>query len=101
LDEEVTRRLADSDAVLIDGTFWSDDELLRLGVSQRSAREMGHIPLSGPGGMLATLTALPRPRKVLVHINNTNPILLEDSPERAAVLRAGVEIAHDGLELRA
>jgi pyrroloquinoline quinone biosynthesis protein B len=59
---------------------------------------MGHVPLSGPGGTLQALAALERPRRVLVHINNTNPILLEDSPERAAVLRAGVEIAQDGME---
>jgi pyrroloquinoline quinone biosynthesis protein B len=100
LDEEVITRLADSDAVLIDGTFWSDDELVRLGVSERTAREMGHVPLSGPGGTLAALAPLARPRKVLLHINNTNPILLENSPEREAVLQAGVEIASDGLELR-
>ena len=99
LDEEVITRLAQSDAVLIDGTFWSDDELVRLGVAERSAMEMGHVPLSGPSGTLAALRRLGRPRKVLVHINNTNPILLEGSPEREAVLRAGVEIAYDGLEL--
>jgi pyrroloquinoline quinone biosynthesis protein B len=60
---------------------------------------MGHVPLSGPGGTLEVLARLERPRKALVHINNTNPILLEDSPERAAVLRAGVEVAYDGLEI--
>jgi pyrroloquinoline quinone biosynthesis protein B len=60
---------------------------------------MGHLPLSGPGGTLEVLEGLRRPRKVLVHINNTNPILLEDSPEREAVLRAGVEVAYDGLEI--
>jgi pyrroloquinoline quinone biosynthesis protein B len=60
---------------------------------------MGHVPLSGPGGTLAVLARLQRPRKVLVHINNTNPILLEGSAERAAVLRAGVEVAYDGLEV--
>jgi pyrroloquinoline quinone biosynthesis protein B len=60
---------------------------------------MGHVPLSGPGGTLEVLARLERPRKALVHINNTNPILLEDSPERKAVLRAGVEVAYDGLEI--
>jgi pyrroloquinoline quinone biosynthesis protein B len=85
--------------VLVDGTFWCDDELVRLGISARSARDMGHVPLSGPGGTLAVLARLQRPRKALVHINNTNPILLEDSPERTAVLRAGVEVAYDGLEI--
>ena len=60
---------------------------------------MGHLPLSGPGGTLEALSRLERPRKVLVHINNTNPILLEDSPEREAVEVAGVEVAYDGLEI--
>jgi pyrroloquinoline quinone biosynthesis protein B len=100
LDDGVLSRFATSDLVLVDGTFWRDDELARLGVSERSARDMGHVPLSGPGGTLEALARLERPRKALVHINNTNPILLEDSPERHAVLRAGVEVAYDGLEIK-
>ena len=99
LDDAVLTRFAASDVVLVDGTFWRDDELAQLGISNRTARDMGHVPLSGPDGTLAALARLERPRKVLVHINNTNPILLEDSPERAAVLRAGVEVAYDGLEV--
>ena len=99
LDDGVLARFAASDLVLIDGTFWREDELARLGISERSARDMGHVPLSGPGGTLEALARLGRPRKVLVHINNTNPILLEDSPEREAVIRAGVEVAYDGLEI--
>ena len=99
LDEEVLARLAASDLVLVDGTFWRDDELAQLGISDRSARDMGHLPLSGPGGTLEALERLERPRKALVHINNTNPVLLEDSPERAQVTRAGVEVAYDGLEV--
>jgi pyrroloquinoline quinone biosynthesis protein B len=99
LDDGVLTRFATSDLVLVDGTFWRDDELARLGISARSAREMGHVPLSGPGGTLEALARLQRPRKALVHINNTNPILLEDSPEREVVLRAGVEVAYDGLEI--
>jgi pyrroloquinoline quinone biosynthesis protein B len=99
LDDEVLARLAASDLVLVDGTFWRDDELAQLGVSDRRARDMGHLPLSGPGGTLEALARLNRPRKALVHINNTNPILLEDSPERAEVVRAGVEVAYDGLEV--
>jgi pyrroloquinoline quinone biosynthesis protein B len=100
LDDEVLTRFAASDLVLVDGTFWRDDELARLGISDRSARAMGHVPLSGPGGTLEALARLERPRKVLVHINNTNPILIEDSPERREVLRAGVEVAYDGLEVQ-
>jgi pyrroloquinoline quinone biosynthesis protein B len=99
LDEAVLGRLATSDLVLVDGTFWRDDELAQLGISERSARDMGHMPLSGPGGTLEALARLERPRKALVHINNTNPILLEDSPEREQVTRAGVEVAYDGLEV--
>jgi pyrroloquinoline quinone biosynthesis protein B len=99
VDDGVVARLAASDLVLVDGTFWRDDELPRLGVSDRSARDMGHVPLSGPGGTLEVLAGLERPRKALVHINNTNPILFEDSPEREAVVHAGVEVAHDGLEV--
>jgi pyrroloquinoline quinone biosynthesis protein B len=99
LDDGVLGRFAASDLVLVDGTFWRDDELARLGISARSARDMGHLPLSGPGGTLDALARLDRPRKVLVHINNTNPILLEDSPEREAVRGAGVEVAYDGLEM--
>jgi pyrroloquinoline quinone biosynthesis protein B len=97
LNDDVVARLAASDLVLVDGTFWREDEIPRLGISKRSARDMGHVPLSG--GTLEMLAGLQRPRKVLVHINNTNPILLEDSPEREAVVRAGVEVAYDGLEV--
>jgi pyrroloquinoline quinone biosynthesis protein B len=100
LDDGVLGRFAASDLVLVDGTFWRDDELARLGISNRSARDMGHLPLSGPGGTLEALARLERPRKALVHINNTNPILLEDSPERDEVVRAGVEVAYDGLEVQ-
>ena len=99
LDEGVLAQFAASDVVLVDGTFWRDDELARLGISDRSARDMGHVPLTGPGGTLEALAGLKGPRKVLVHINNTNPILLEDSPEREQVVRAGVEVAYDGLEV--
>jgi len=99
LDEEVLDRLGTSDVVLVDGTCWRDDELVRLGISARTARQMGHVPLSGPGGSLEALATLERPRVILVHINNTNPVLLERSPERDAVLRAGVEVGDDGLEV--
>ncbi len=98
-EDGVAARLAASDVALVDGTCWRDDELARLGISERSARDMGHVPLSGAGGTLEVLAGLERPRKVLVHINNTNPILLEDSAEREEVVRAGVEVAYDGLEV--
>ena len=99
LDDSVVARFAASDLVLVDGTFWRHDELARLGISDRTAADMGHVPLSGPGGTLEVLAGLERPRTVLIHINNTNPILLEDSPEREEVVRAGIEVAYDGLEV--
>jgi pyrroloquinoline quinone biosynthesis protein B len=99
LDDDVLARLAASDVVLVDGTFWRDDELVRLGISERTARQMGHVPLSGPGGTLEALARLERPRVILVHVNNTNPVLLERSPERDAVLRARAEVGYDELEV--
>ena len=100
LDDDVLGRLGGSDVVLVDGTFWRDDELARLGISQRTARQMGHVALSGPGGALEAYARLERPRVILVHINNTNPVLLDSSPERDAVQRAGLEVGYDGLEVQ-
>jgi pyrroloquinoline quinone biosynthesis protein B len=73
--------------------------MIRLGVSKKRAREIGHLPQSGPGGMIESLDRFGRPRKVLIHINNTNPILNEDSPERAELAAHGIEVAYDGMEL--
>ena len=87
-----------ADVMLIDGTFWDDDELKRTGRSQKSAREIGHLPLSGSGGLLEQFPANAKGRKILIHINNTNPILNEESAEHRAVLDAGFEIAYDGME---
>jgi pyrroloquinoline quinone biosynthesis protein B len=97
--DHIRERFAASDLVLVDGTFWTDDELPRLGYSRRGAHDMGHLPLSGADGTIEALRSLSRPRKVLVHINNTNPILFEDSAERAAVTDAGIEVAYDGMEV--
>ena len=89
-----------ADAVLVDGTFWTDDEMIRLGFSTKTGRSIGHLPQSGEGGMLDWLGRLPATtRKLLIHINNTNPILDEASPERRAVEAAGVEVTFDGLEI--
>jgi pyrroloquinoline quinone biosynthesis protein B len=86
--------------VLVDGTFWSDDEMPRLGLSPKRARDIGHLAQSGPGGMLEWLDRLPdATRKILIHVNNTNPILDEDSPERAELGRHGIEVAWDGMEI--
>jgi pyrroloquinoline quinone biosynthesis protein B len=104
LDGETLGLLGSCDAVLVDGTFWTDDELRRCGVGDRSAGEMGHVPVGGPDGSLALLGPLAnstrrRCRTIYVHINNTNPMLVEDSPEQQAVVQAGVEVGRDGLEL--
>jgi pyrroloquinoline quinone biosynthesis protein B len=88
------------DVVLFDGTFWDDDELKRANPSARTARQMGHIPLSGDDGTLAMLAGLRRPRKILLHINNTNPILDRDSGEHRQVLESGWEIAEDGWDIQ-
>jgi len=90
---------ASADLVLIDGTFWSNDELRRTGRTSKTAREIGHFPLSGNDGLLAQFPADANGRKILIHINNTNPVLDEDSPEHRAVLEAGFEIAYDGLTI--
>jgi pyrroloquinoline quinone biosynthesis protein B len=95
-------RLATAHNVLFDGTFWSDDELIKLGISSSRAREMGHLPISGPDGSLAVLHRLSsRPTVIYTHMNNTNPILIEDSPERRTVEAAGVFVGSDGEILRA
>ena len=91
--------LAQADALLVDGTFWTDDEMIRLGISSKRARDIGHLPQSGAAGMISVLQPLKAVRKILIHINNTNPILDEDSPERAQLNRAGIEVAYDGLEI--
>jgi pyrroloquinoline quinone biosynthesis protein B len=88
-----------ADAVFFDGTFWSSDELIKLGASERRAEDMAHWPIGGPEGSLKFLGQLSASRKVLIHINNTNPMLRDDSPERAEVHAQGVEVAFDGMEL--
>jgi pyrroloquinoline quinone biosynthesis protein B len=98
IEQSWLEHLETCDLLLIDGTFWTDDELIRIQGSGRTARQMGHLPISGPGGSLEQLSRLKRPRKIYIHVNNTNPILDEDSPEYQQVRRAGWEIAQDGAE---
>ena len=99
--DAATRELMEqADLLLVDGTFWTEDEMIRLGLSAKPAAEMGHLPQSGPGGMIELLDSLPAGKqKWLIHINNTNPILREDSPERALLAAHGIQVAHDGLEI--
>jgi pyrroloquinoline quinone biosynthesis protein B len=89
-----------SDLCLLDGTFWSENELISAGVGSKTAREIGHVPLSGAGGLLEEFDSAKRGRRVLIHINNTNPILDEESPEHREVRDAGWEIAYDGMEFQ-
>ncbi|HEY8106830.1 MAG TPA: pyrroloquinoline quinone biosynthesis protein PqqB [Gemmatimonadales bacterium] len=97
LDAGLLARLDAVDLALFDGTFWTDDELIRLGIGDRTARQMDHLPISGPGGSLEQLAALRTPRRVYTHINNTNPMLIEDSPERAQVVEHGLLVGMDGM----
>lgn len=100
MDDRVWRQMQSAACVMVDGTFWTDDEMIRLGASKKHARDIGHLPQSGTGGMLEWLDELPAgTRKVLIHVNNTNPILDEDSEQAAEVARRGVEVAWDGMEI--
>ena len=92
--------MASADAVLVDGTFWTDTEMIDLGLSGKRGREIGHLPQSGAGGMIEWLGRLPKTtRRLLIHINNTNPILDEDSSQRAVLADAGIEVCFDGMSI--
>jgi pyrroloquinoline quinone biosynthesis protein B len=91
-------RLARADVLLFDGTLFADDEMIRTETGKKSGRRMGHLPINGPDGSLAALAGLSS-RRIFVHINNTNPLLVDGSPERARVAAAGWEVAEDGMEI--
>jgi pyrroloquinoline quinone biosynthesis protein B len=93
-------RLAGAACVLFDGTLFTDDEMIRLGAGPKTGRRMGHMPMTGPGSTLEAFAAIPVARRIFVHVNNTNPALLSDSPERAHLAAAGWEVAEDGMEVR-
>ncbi|WP_416048732.1 pyrroloquinoline quinone biosynthesis protein PqqB [Cupriavidus basilensis] len=99
IEPRVLDELQRADVVLVDGTCWRDDEMQQLGFSAKTAADMGHLALSGPGGMIETLDRLPTARKILIHINNTNPILVDDSPQRGLLADHGIEVAYDGMEI--
>jgi pyrroloquinoline quinone biosynthesis protein B len=99
IDPQVDAAMRRADCVLVDGTFWREDEMIELGLSGKTAADMGHLPQSGDGGMVAVLDGVKARRKVLIHINNTNPILDEDSEQRALLARHGIEVAFDGMEI--
>jgi pyrroloquinoline quinone biosynthesis protein B len=96
INDELLQRLEAADLLLFDGTFWSDDELIRVQGSGQTARQMGHLPVGPQDGSLQRLAGVRRPRKIFVHINNTNPMLDESSVEYRTVREAGWEIAEDG-----
>src|SRR5580704_1981671 len=98
ITQAVMQRLERADVIFFDGTLFRDDEMIATGTGTKTGRRMGHMPLDGADGSLAALDGL-RARRIFVHINNTNPILIEGSPERARVTAAGWEIAEDGLEV--
>jgi len=99
VSDALRERLEGCDFLFFDGTFWSDDEPSHIPGITRSARQMGHMPISGESGSLDRLSSLRRPRKIFIHINNTNPILDEDSAERRMTTDAGWEVAWDGMEI--
>ena len=93
------KRIDDAHALFFDGTLFADDEMIANGLGEKTGRRMGHIPVSGPGGTLEALAGRSHLRRILIHINNSNPILIEGSPEEAEVKAAGWEIAFDGMEV--
>lgn len=99
MEPHVAAIMRQADCVLVDGTLWAANEMIQLGLSEKTAADMGHLQLSGAGGMIEALDAIEPRRKILIHINNTNPILNEDSDERATLQRHGIEVAYDGMEI--
>ncbi|MEJ2592599.1 MAG: pyrroloquinoline quinone biosynthesis protein PqqB [Candidatus Thiodiazotropha sp.] len=99
LEPHVVPYMENADCLLVDGTLWTDNEMIRAGISDKHGSEMGHLDQSGQGGIIEILSGLSKPRKILIHINNTNPILKDDSPERVALSEAGIEVSYDGMEI--
>ena len=98
IEAHVAQAMKDADCVLVDGTFWSDDELASVG-RPLLARKIGHLPQSGKGGIIEFLDTLEKPRKILIHINNTNPILNEESEERDILTQHGIEVSYDTMNI--
>lgn len=100
MTERIRSRLHGAELVFFDGTLWDDAEMIRAGIGEKTGRRMGHMSQSGPEGTIAAFADLGVRRKVLIHINNSNPVLLDDSPERSAAEAAGWDVAFDGMEAR-
>ncbi len=99
VNDRVWNRLHGADLLFFDGTTYTDDEMVALGLSSKTAHRMGHVAMSGADGSLARFASSEIDRKIYVHINNTNPVLIEDSKQRASVVTAGWEVAYDGMEV--
>ncbi len=99
IEPHVMAAMQTVDCLLVDGTFWTNDEMCTQQISHKKAREIGHLPQSGPGGMIEVLSGVTKARKILIHINNTNPILDDDSEQRKTLDAEGIEVAYDGLEI--
>lgn len=99
IDDDLAARIAGANVVIFDGTLWADDEMIASGTGQKTGRRMGHMPVSGADGSLSALGALGIGRLIYTHVNNTNPMLIEGSPERRAVEAARAEVAYDGMEI--
>jgi len=99
LTPEVLAKAGHADCLFFDGTFWSEEELVELGASAKRASDMAHLPIGGEGGSLSALDRVNAPVRIYIHLNNTNPVLREDSAERAIARRAGWRIARDGMEI--
>jgi pyrroloquinoline quinone biosynthesis protein B len=99
IEPHVLEAVQQADYVMVDGTFWTDEEMCTQQISHKKAREIGHLPQSGEGGMIEVLNGVAKARKLLIHINNTNPILDDHSRERAILDAAGITVAEDGLDL--
>jgi pyrroloquinoline quinone biosynthesis protein B len=98
-EPHVLEYMRNADCILVDGTVWTDDEMAKEGISDKRASEMGHLDQSSDGGIMSILKAMQKPRKILIHINNTNPILREDSAERAILNQHHIEVAYDGMDI--
>ncbi|MGB1800417.1 MAG: pyrroloquinoline quinone biosynthesis protein PqqB [Gammaproteobacteria bacterium] len=99
IEDHVLEYMADADVLLVDGTMWTNDEMSKHGISNKLASEMGHLDQSSKGGIKETLDSLKKPRKILIHINNTNPILDEESEERKILNDSGIEVSYDGMDI--
>ena len=97
--DDLRRQIENADVLFFDGTLWDDDEMIRAGTGRKTGRRMGHMSISGEDGSMTALAGINVGRKIFIHINNTNPILCDDSPEAAAVRAGGWQIAYDGMEL--